>query len=90
MSAIPSQEDLKGALKAAAQAHHEFQETVLKGVRHEQWAWWYSAYILGRLDDFTTPTLLTKWLGEVSNEKEWFKKAAEHVFSKISNGQGSV
>ena len=80
---MPTQEQILKTLIAAAKAHHEYQANILGGVRHLQWAGWYAAYVLGRLGDFTTPSLLTKWLEEVSDEK-WFKKAAEHVFSKIT------
>jgi hypothetical protein len=82
MSAIPSEDQLRLALKAAANAHHEFQENTLNGVRHDKWAMWYAAYVLGRLGDFTTATLLTQWLSEVNNER-WFNKAAEYVIGKL-------
>jgi len=85
MSKTPTQEQLAKTLLEAGKAHHEFQTNFLNGVRHTQWAWWYSAYVLGRLGDFTTPTLLTGWLAEVEAERAaWFKKAAAHVLSKIS------
>lgn len=82
MSSIPTEGQLRFALKAAAKAHHEFQENALNGVYHEQWAMWYAAYVLGRLGDFTTATLLTQWLSEVDDEN-WFKKAAEYVINRI-------
>jgi hypothetical protein len=82
MSSMPSAEQIKTALKAAARAHHEFQENTLSGVRHEKWAMWYAAYVLGRLGDFTTPSLLTQWLSEVDDER-WFKKAAEYIYTKL-------
>ena len=71
------------ALIAAAKAHHEYQTNSLGGVRHKQWAGWYAAYVLGRLGDFTKPSVLSEWLDEVSDEKDWFKKAAEYVYLKI-------
>lgn len=83
MSTIITQQQLLKTLIDAAKAHHEYQTNFLGGVRHAQWASWYSAYVLGRLGDFTTPTLLTGWLEEVSEEKSWFKKAAEHVHLKL-------
>jgi hypothetical protein len=43
---------------------------------------WYAAYVLGRLGDFTTPTLLTQWLLEVQDER-WFKKAAEYIVGRL-------
>jgi hypothetical protein len=82
MPEIPSKEQLKSALKDAARLHHEFQENTLKGVHHEQWPMWYAAYVLGRLGDFTTATLLTQWLSEVNGE-HWFRKAPEYVLEKL-------
>lgn len=85
MATLPTKQQLMKTLLAAAKAHHEYQTNTLGGVRHQQWAGWYSAYTLGRLNDFTTPTLLTQWLEEVSDEKSWFKKAAEHILDKLGN-----
>lgn len=82
MSSTPTEDKIRIALKAAAKAHHEFQENTLKGIHHEQWSIWYAAYILGRLGDFTTPSLLTQWLDEV-NDKDWFTKAAKHVVNNL-------
>lgn len=86
MATNPTRQELLKTLIAAARAHHEFQTNYLNGVRHEQWAWWYAAYVLGRLDEFTTPSLLTAWLAEVSDEKSWFKTAAGHVSAKLGEG----
>ena len=80
---MPTKEQILKTLIAAAKAHHEYQTNILGGVRHNQWTGWYSAYVLGRLGDFTTPSLLSKWLEEVSDEKGWFKNAAEYVHLKI-------
>lgn len=82
MSSLPTEDKIRFALKAAARAHHEFQENSLKGIRHEQWAMWYAAYVLGRLGDFTTPSLLTRWLTEVE-DKDWFVKAAKHIINNL-------
>ena len=82
MPALPSRNELRLALKAAANAHHEFQENALNGVRHEKWAMWYAAYVLGRLGDFTTPTLLTQWLSEVEGER-WFSEAPLYILDKL-------
>ncbi|MHC4271775.1 MAG: hypothetical protein ACYST2_05630 [Planctomycetota bacterium] len=89
MATNPTKQQLSKTLIAAAKAHHEFQTNYLSGVRHEQWAWWYSAYVLGRLNDFTTPTLLTKWLAEITDDKDWFNTAAGYISLKISNGEAS-
>ena len=84
MTSLPTMQKIKETLIAAGKAHHEFQTNFLDGVRHEQWAMWYSAYILGRLGDFTTATLLTRWLEEVTDKDSWFKKTAEYIFKKIN------
>ena len=83
MTSLPTKQQIMETLLAAGKTHHEFQVNFLDGVRHKQWAMWYSAYVLGRLGNFTTPTLLTQWLEEVSDKKEWFKKAAEHVLHNL-------
>ena len=84
MNSVPTEKQILQSLIAAGKAHHEFQTNYLDGVRHAQWAFWYSAYILGRLDNFTTPTKLTRLLEEVTDEENWFKSAANYVFKNIS------
>ena len=43
----------------------------------------YEANCLG---DFTTPTLLTRWLDAVSGDGDWSQNAAAHVLSNIPHG----
>ena len=83
MVSIPTEQQLKDTLGAAGSAHHDYESNYLSGVRDEQWAGWYSAYVLGRLGDFTTPTLLTRSLTAVSGEGDWSRNAAVHVLSTI-------
>ncbi len=78
---MPTEEQLRKTLSAAGIAHHDYQSNFLKGVRDEQWAGWYSAYVLGRLSDFTTPSLLTRLLVEVSGEGDWSQNAAVYVLA---------
>jgi len=85
MATVPTKQELVDTLISAARAHHEFQSNFLGGVRHSQWAGWYAAYVLGRLSDFTTPTLLSGWLDEVTDKNGWYNKAAEYVLLKIEN-----
>ncbi len=59
MMSHPSQEDLENVLAAAGTAHHEFEQNYLGGSRDEQWAAWYAAYVLGRLGDLVSPSVLT-------------------------------
>ncbi len=40
---MPAMEELAEALDAAGTAHHEYEQTALKGVRHEEWASFYAA-----------------------------------------------
>ena len=84
MDSIPSERELKAALIAAAKTHHEFETNYLKGVRHEHWAWWYAAYLLGHLGQITTPTLLTTWLEQVSGKDDWYKEAVKYIIGKLN------
>jgi len=85
MDSTPTERQLLEALSAAGSAHHDYESNFLQGVRDQQWAGWYAAYVLGRLGDFTTPTVLTRWLEDVSLEGDWFKNAAAYVRSKIND-----
>ena len=84
MISAPKEQQLRQTLSAAGSAHHDYESNFLDGARDEQWAGWYSAYVLGRHGDFTTPTLLTQWLEEVSGEGDWSENAAAHVLSRIA------
>ncbi len=83
MVTTPTDQQLRDAFSSAGSAHHDYESNFLDGARDEQWAGWYSAYVLGRLGDFTTPTLMTQWLGEVSSEGDWSANAAAYVLSRI-------
>jgi hypothetical protein len=85
VTSTPTEQQLRDALSAAGSAHHDYESNFLDGVRDKQWAGWYSAYTLGRLGSFTTPSLLTQWLGEVSAEGDWATGAAAHVLVKIKS-----
>lgn len=84
MNDRPSREQLKGALDAAGSAHHEYQTNTLRGVRDEQWAGWYAAYVLGRLGDFVSPSDLAQWLEASPPGDDWSAAAAEYVIGKRS------
>jgi len=83
MTTLPTKQQLQETLLAAGKSHHEFQENFLEGVWHKQWYIWYAAFVLGRLGNFTTPTLLTQWIMEISDKEKWFKKTAEHILNKL-------
>lgn len=80
-------EELTEALEAAGAAHHEYEETVLKGERHEEWAAFYAAYVLGRLGDFAPASVLTRWLTEAPLTQNWAESAAAHILSEIGGGR---
>ena len=83
MPSKPTTAELRETFSAAGRAHHDYETHFLSGARDEQWPVWYAAYVLGRLGDFTTPTLLTRWLAEVSGEGDWSKNAAAHVLANM-------
>lgn len=80
-----SKEQLREALAAAGQGHHDYESNFLAGARDEHWAGWYAAYVLGRVGDVTTPTLLTQWLGQVSGEGDWSENAAALVLQNLES-----
>jgi len=80
---VPSIEELTKALVAAGSAHHEYEQTVLKGVRHEEWAPFYAAYVLGRLGDFVPASSLAGWLSKAPLTDNWAESAAAHVLMEI-------
>ena len=84
MASVLTEDRLREALSAAGSAHHDYESKFLGGARDEQWAGWYSAYVLGRLGDFTTPTILTRWLKEAPSEGDWARNAASHVVSGMA------
>ena len=84
MMSHPSQEDLETVLAAAGSAHHEFEQNFLGGSRDEQWSAWYAAYVLGRLGDFVSPSVLTRWLESAPAGAEWSANAASFVVRQLS------
>ena len=80
---IPDMEELAEALTAAGSAHHEYEQKALKGVRHEEWAPFYAAYVLGRLGDFAPASVLTVWLSEAPLADNWAQSAAAHVLAEL-------
>jgi len=85
MTIIPSKGELIEVLNNAGSAHHEYEKNVLKGIRDEQWAGFYAAYVLGRLGDFVTSSNLTNLLEESPSSEDWSNSAAEYVLRKLSN-----
>lgn len=87
MTNVPTMEELAEALRAAGAAHHEYEQTMLGGVRHEEWAAFYAAYVLGRLGDFAPPSNMTRWLMEAPLTENWAESAAAHVLSEIGRAR---
>ena len=83
MADLPSDSALAEALSAAGSAHHEYEQTALKGVRDELWAGFYAAFVLGRLGDFTAASTLAALLEEVDAPSNWSAAAAEHVATTL-------
>jgi hypothetical protein len=80
---LPSDSAIAEALSAAGPAHHEYEQTALKGVRDELWAGFYAAFVLGRLGDFTAASRLAALLEEVDAPSNWSEAAAEHVATTL-------
>jgi hypothetical protein len=83
MRATPSLEDLRETLSAAGAAHHDYESGYLDGERDEQWAGFYAAYVLGRLGDFASATVLTRWLQDIPAGDDWVAAAASHVLRQL-------
>jgi len=75
----PSSEQLVKVLQAASAAHHDFEANALQGKYDDQWPGWYAAYIVGRLGDFVTPTILAGWLSVAPESDDWPRSTADHI-----------
>ena len=80
---LPDKGTLSKLLTETWDVHSEFQENYLNGERDEMWAGWYAGYLLGRLGNFTTPTVLTRLLMETETHKPWADQAAEHLIKSL-------
>jgi predicted GNAT family acetyltransferase len=90
MTDPPFESDLTEVLSAAGSAHHEYEQTALKGVHDGLWAGFYAAFVLGRLGDFTTASRLAALLEEVDAPSNWPEAAAEHVTTTLSAQSDAV
>ena len=82
---LPTDADLKQALVDAGSAHHDFEQVVLKGIRDEIWAGFYAAFVLGRLGDFTSASVLSQWLEAAPMEDNWAASASRYVLEQLQN-----
>ena len=71
MSSNPTRDAVEVALAAAGSAHNDYETNISKGVHDEKWPGWYAAYVLGRLGDCTTPSLLSCWLEAAPYGDDW-------------------
>ena len=77
-----SRDELARALTDAGDAHHDYEQVVLRGKRDEQWAGFYTAYALGRLGNFVAPSTLSSWLEEAPSGEHWPTSAADYVLER--------
>ena len=76
---MPTTDKLEMTLNEAESSHHQFQTVYLKGVRDENWASYYAAFVLGRLPDLDiTPSALTGLLAGVTDH-DWVAGAAKAI-----------
>jgi hypothetical protein len=80
----PPRDGLIQALADAAVVHHEYERTVLGGMRDEQWAGFYAAYALGRLGDFADASALSGWLEQSPSGGHWPTQAASQVLDRLT------
>ena len=83
MASLPEISEIEKALSEAGSAHHEYEQIVLKGVRDELWPGFYAAYVLGKLGNFTRPSVLSGLLESAPDSENWSKSAAEFVLNKL-------
>ena len=73
------------ALKAASAAHHDYERNALQGTPDERWAGWYAAYLLGRLGDITTPTILAGLLTTAPSSDDWATSTAKYLMEHLTD-----
>ena len=82
---MPTTDELETTLNDAESTHHQFQTVHLKGVRDENWASFYAAFVLGRLSDLDiTPSALTTLLAGVTDDN-WTAGAAKAIQDASGN-----
>jgi len=85
MADLPSYDDLSDALAQAAEAHHDYERVILKGVGDEAWPAFHAAFGLGRFGDFVSASRLARLLEEVDDDvDDWALEAAEYVRRKLT------
>ena len=82
---LPKIEEIENALSEAGSVHHEYKQVVLKGVRDELWPGFYAAYVLGKLGNFTKPSIVSGLLEAAPDSDSWAKAASKYVLRKLSD-----
>ena len=85
MAKLPKEKDLADSLAAAGRAHHQYEQTVLNGIRNAGWSGFYTAFIVGRLGDFATASELSRLSEEVTDPLDWSGAAARDIIASLSN-----
>ena len=76
---MPTIEELESAINDAGSSHHQFQTVYLKGVRDENWASYYAAFVLGRVEELDiTPSELCGVIAGVTDD-DWTVAAANAI-----------
>ena len=83
MSNMPSVEKLEKALTEAGSAHHEYEVVTLGGIYDQLWPGFYAAYVLGKLGNFATPSVLSKLLEDAPESDDWAKSTAQYLVGKL-------
>ena len=82
---MPTTDKLETTLNEAGSSHHQFQTIYLKGVRDENWASYYAAFVLGRLPELDiTPSALTGLLAGVTDHN-WVAGSAKAIQNTLGN-----
>ena len=84
MVSLLSKAALEQALRDASLSHHNYEETILQGVRDKYWSGWYAAYVPGWLGDFTSPSELSSLLETISADDDWFLTATDQIYMKFN------
>lgn len=86
--------EIAALLNRAGQAHHEYEQTVLKGVYDRDWAIWYAEYAIADglnnlLDSQLTPAQLSFFLSQsnkrynqIDSGQSWADYTAEEMTEK--------
>ena len=81
---LPTKEIISNTLKNAGNAHHEYETVILKGVKDQNWAGFYAAFLLGHLGAIMQPSRLCLLLEEVRVTDKWSEEAAILILSSLN------